>query len=436
MDLQTWFRVERPAKEQSLVPWTQRDYGPVGIEKQRACLDAWLADFKAMVPGTPRGAFLLGPSGTGKTICATTALVQAGFVIVERSALSHRTKKALEEDVVRTVRVGPPNAILMEDVDTIAAGQGGLEVITRLVNPLRGLDRPITSKDRERAASLWTIPIVCIANTCVTRGMSDLASDCLLVQFSRLPDQALISLATNVLKKERACVSHAAAAKIIRASGGDARCLVQSLEFWVRTGGMSGATDKENAMTEICSKVFEGPPDIAAASRIASKDPLSSCHMLQENYVLRDVPLDAVERVAGFMSDADLFVGEDVWGPLIDYVSVFTAGAISAHSAPSKGPPLIPGTSWSKESYLAIREKQAARARDLTRSVSFGDAETCRFLASLVRSLSAAGRYEEVCELARAYKMDAKDLDILVKADRPDALKQRHKSAYKRLLLP
>lgn len=436
MNLQTWFRVERPAKEQALVPWTQKDYGAVGIEEQRARMDAWLSDFKAMVPGTPRGAFLLGPSGTGKTMCATGALLAAGFVIVERSALSHRTKKALEEDVVRTAMVGPPNALLMEDVDTIAAGQGGLDVITRLINPLRGLNRPITAKDRERAASLWTIPIVCVANSCVTRGISDLASDCLLLNFGRLPESAMISLAWNVLVKEKACVSQAAAANIIRLAGGDARCLVQSLEYYVRTGGKSGKTDKDSTTSEICARVFEARPNVAEASTVAGKDPLSSCHMLQENYVLRDVTMDAVEKVAASMSDADLFVGEDAWGPLIRYVCVFTAGAVSVYAAPSRGPPLIPGTSWSKESYLATRVKQAARARDLMRERSVGDAETCRFLASLMRSLSDAGRYDEACELARAYKMGAKDIDVLVKADRPDALKQRHKSAYKRLLPP
>lgn len=433
MDLTTWFKKEKVPKPGACVPWTSLHSDVVeGVDAQKDALRGWVRDYVRMAPGTPKGAFLIGPPGSGKTRVAEVVLREFGLNIVERNASSHRTRRALEDDVQNTINAGLPNALIFEDVDSIVAGQGGVDYICQVVNPLRGTSKPITRKDRQHWALRFTIPIVCISNSATTRALTDLMSDSLVVRFEEASDSTLRRVADAILERERLELPESCLSEIVRNARGDARQFVNSLEYAARTGGLPHAIDKSLTPAKVAELLFAGPPlGVSDAIRLASCDPISVSHALQENYLSREANPDELLELSVVFSDCDVMTPNDS-SFAVEYVPGIVAGAVHARISGSAGPSLNPGTSWSRKSYEAMREKQLQKARDIVGGRR--SPEHVAGIAYALRRLANAQRYKEAAELASSYGLDHKGIDVVVRAVSADPLKQRHKTALKALL--
>ena len=434
--LTSWFKKETLKAKTVEFSWTVLYDVLFGLDDLLETLDSWVVSFLRREKGPPKGVRLVGPPGTGKTVAALRALRKAGLNVIERNALSTRTGRAMEDDIVHTVNMGHPNALLIEDVDSIASGQGGIETILRLVNPLRGINRPITNKDRQMAADVWTIPIICVANVVNTRSMCDLASDCLCLRFPHHSAETMVSIARHIGKTEPGLcqIEDDELLQIAGKASGDARQFVQSLEHRARTGGTSSAVDKDVSIADLTEAVFSGPrTSVSEISRMVSSDPISTWHSVQENYLLRDgVKVGEVCQISEFISDADVIAGCDGFTRTM-YIPCLSSGAIHVAVNPCTGPDILPGTSWSRKSYAATRSKHMARARDLMGRMCHFD--TVYAMASFIRSKADSGQYQDIVALCKSYGLDFKDVEAVLKVSfRSSALKQRHKTALKKLL--
>lgn len=434
--LTSWFTKEVVSRVTDTSSWVLKHRTPFGVDRQLGLLRSWLRDYMERRPGTPKGVLLTGPPGTGKTLCAVSVLASHGLNVVERNASSVRTKKAMEDDIVHTVEMGYPNALLIEDVDSIVSGQGGLETILKLVNPLRQSNKPITIKDRERVQSIWTVPIVCVANTINSRPISDLASDCLHITFEAHAPDTLLQIAECVRRTEPGALGPGPALdRVIQNSMGDARQFVLSLEYSAKTaGGELSAKDKDHTVLELAAMCFEGSKmTVGEIDKACSSDPLSTSHAVQENFLKREgIGLSDALTLAQYASDADLICTDEDWSR-VNYWPCLTFAPAHILLCPSKGEPVAPGVIWSKSSYRAARFKQIVKARD---SFYFGASkDTVYAFASIVKALATRGDYRSVAELCVQYSLDYQSLEQTLKVlFKNDSLKQRHKTALKKLL--
>jgi DNA polymerase III delta prime subunit len=379
----------------------------VGNEEARNRLKAWLSDFLDRKPGTKRAALLIGPAGTGKTTASYQALREADCQVVEQNAGAIRTRKSFEATIIQTVNSGAlfgrTNALLLPNIDVINPSLGGLDVIMHVVNPVRGLKRAIRAQDRVDAAQVWTIPIIMTTNETPKGRLSDLESDCEVINFERIPHEQLATLARHVLFQECLEVTDAEVDNACRASEGDASSLLNILQ-----SGLKASTDKADSVLEsVCQLIFQDKPvTVDTLFRATKDDVLGTTSAYFENY------LDAIEFSpdgAQLLSDADVIEGRlfqrQEW-ELLPFVGLIGCSSALSRPVVSKEKRLMPkrlsrrsvdpktsalfhGSTRSKAAFISVKQKQlcALRSRLLLEGHSDASLERMTFLGTRLRSL-------------------------------------------------
>ncbi|CAL8461254.1 g785 [Coccomyxa elongata] len=160
----------------------------LGSTIARTTLEQWLLDLRGRVPGTKRGAKIVGAIGSGKSLLARLVLTDAGYQPVVCSASEARTPKIVRERLDRVAHEGNvrrafgahedrPLAIVMDDLDALTTSErSGIAEIVAVVNPVRG-KKSLTNADRAIMASHWSIPVICICEERNDRRFAELDRD-------------------------------------------------------------------------------------------------------------------------------------------------------------------------------------------------------------------------------------------------------------------
>ncbi|GAQ92766.1 mRNA capping enzyme family protein [Klebsormidium nitens] len=273
--------------------WTEKySRYQVGNDAQVEHLENWLRDFMDRKPGTKRAALLTGPPGTGKTTTAYRVLEAAGCCVVEHNSSNVRTKLRFEAGLMETVNsgsiMGICNAILIKDVDFLNPSLGGLEVLMRLINPVRGLNRSIKAQDRAAAQLVWKIPIICTINGVPRGRLIDMESDSESIRFDRLTAVDLSKLGLHIMAMEGVIPDEQVVRHAVEVAGGDARSFLNILQ-----SGLGGATDKEVSLMDSARLILgDSPASVTSIVERTEHDALSMISIYFENYLSSGGPED------------------------------------------------------------------------------------------------------------------------------------------------
>ena len=188
----------------------------LGHAEQIKNLTVWLTNWhKDKV--LPRGAFVTGPPGIGKTTVVHLVVAACGYDVVELNASNERSASAIRrvfEEAARSAHVGKPRVIVMDEVDGMSSGdRGGIGELARIIKTC-------------------TFPIICIANERTTPRLRPIASACFDVKFSR-PFRSTIArgLMGTVVKAEGLKISAAELEELCERNGNDIRQILNFLQF-------------------------------------------------------------------------------------------------------------------------------------------------------------------------------------------------------------
>ena len=209
----------------------------LGNASAKNVLEQWLLNFRGRVPGTKRGAKIVGAIGSGKSLLARLILTDAGYQPVVCSASEARTPKIVRERLDRVAHEGNvrrafgvqedrPLAVVMDDLDALTTSErSGIVEIVALVNPVRG-KKSLTNADRVLMASHWSIPVICVCEERNDRRFVELDRDFLEVHLPNFTASDVIETCRRLeLHGCRLDIHSAIAEEIARCCDGDYRRL-------------------------------------------------------------------------------------------------------------------------------------------------------------------------------------------------------------------
>jgi hypothetical protein len=404
-------------------------------------------------PGTKRAALLTGPPGTGKTTTAYRVLEAAGCCVVEHNSSNARTKLRFEAGLMETVNsgsiMGVCNAILIKDVDFLNPSLGGLEVLMRLINPVRGLNRSIKAKDREAAQLVWKIPIICTINGVPRGRLIDMESDSESIRFDRLTTVDLSKLGNHVLAMEGVIPDEQVVKHAVEVAGGDARSFLNILQ-----SGLGGVTDKEVSLMDSARLILgDSPASFASIVEKTEHDALSMISIYFENYLSSGGPED-LATASDQLSQSDVVESRAFRNH--DFFLLKFAGTIGCSSAARQRPrggsfidmqlrlsrrnsPAFRGKVTddlffsnlrSKCSYIAIKKRQLATLRSKMMRSEAG-AETVEFVATTLTKLLRNENALAVARFLQTSGLTAEIAEDCLKISSFKAVRARDKSLLK-----
>ena len=193
----------------------------VGNEGARITFLEWVVNWKV----GSRPVLLVGPPGTGKTTLVKAAVNELGYDIVELNASDVRTKDKLYSIIPPLLRNrgvhGKKILLFLDEVDGMSprGDRGGFATLLSLL------------KDP-------TIPIVMAANAEVGEQIKELKRVATLIRFMRIAPRLLSLYLDRVLKMENAKISIQDRTRLIGASNGDVRILLNETQS-LSGGGFS-----------------------------------------------------------------------------------------------------------------------------------------------------------------------------------------------------
>lgn len=304
--------------------------GFVGNAEQVERLRAWLRDYRAQVRGTPKAAAIIGGTGVGKSLLASLALRDAGFVPVELNATDVRSGKAVRERLEKLVKESSVEAalgapvevgVVVDDLDSIGlTDKGGLTEVVTAINPLRGR-RSVKKAEREAAEARWTLPILCVSSDAHDKKVADLCRDCCEVVLEAPSDEEVVAFAGRVASAEGIDVGQDLLRKIVGVAAGDLRrvlWLLQEASYGVDVGAClddyQRAGNKERDLLENAATLLADPVSADQALQLWKRDKALLPLVLHENYPkaveARGGPaegkLAAAAEIAGVLCEADV----------------------------------------------------------------------------------------------------------------------------------
>jgi replication factor C subunit 1 len=275
---------------------------------------------------TPRGVFLSGPPGIGKTTLAHIVCREAGFTVIEMNASDCRSASQIKEQFETAVRsrvVGGRRVIIMDEVDGMSSGdRGGVGELVKLI--------------RESV-----FPFLCIANDRSGPKLRPLVNICLDLKCTR-PTKTIIAklLYDRICKSEHLTCSVRDLEHLCETSGNDIRQIINTLQF----GGSGGGKDAILRMDPFSATglLFKGGGDLDTRMNYVYLDHGLVPLMVNEAYVAaagRGAGIPGVVAAADACTQFDVYDSrihrQQTWSLLPSAViHIVHAAACSAGPAP------------------------------------------------------------------------------------------------------
>ena len=295
-----WSEKYRPQKVKEMV----------GNEEARITFLEWLVNWK----NGSKPVLLVGPPGIGKTTLVKAAVKELGYDMVELNASDVRTKENLQSIIPPLLNnasvLGRKVLLFLDEVDGISSrgDRGGFATLISL------LKEP-------------TVPIVMAANAEVGEQIKELKRVSTMIKFKRIPPRLLVLYLDHVLKSENAKLSVGDKIRLVIASSGDVRTLLNESQSLATAGfseslhPVSFSVDIDRAMSSFFSaEKVEDALDILMRSEGFYNDPRFAGYdsekrrtdklaALFSSIVTSKVDVDRLAEMLGALAYADVLVG-------------------------------------------------------------------------------------------------------------------------------
>ena len=295
-----WSEKYRPQKVKEMV----------GNEEARITFLEWLVNWK----NGSKPVLLVGPPGIGKTTLVKAAVKELGYDMVELNASDVRTKEKLQSTIPPLLNnasvLGRKVLLFLDEVDGMSSrgDRGGFATLISL------LKEP-------------TVPIVMAANAEVGEQIKELKRVSTMIRFKRIPPRLLVLYLDHVLKSENAKLNIGDKIRLVIASSGDVRTLLNESQSLATAGfseslqPVSFSVDIDRAMTSFfLAEKVEDALDILMRSEGFYNDPRFAGYdsekrrtdklaALFSSIVTSKVDVDKLAEMLGALAYADVLVG-------------------------------------------------------------------------------------------------------------------------------
>jgi replication factor C large subunit len=298
----------------------------IGQEEALKQLGLFASNFKL---SKKKAAMLYGPSGTGKTSAAYAVAKQHSWEVVEVNASDFRTAAEIDSVVGGAIKqqslFSTGKLILVDEIDGLAGNQdrGGAQALVKLIEETK-------------------FPVVLTATNPYDHKLSSLKSKSVLVEFSALEPENILSILKHICTSEKIPYEDDALMMLARRAGGDARAAINNLQVMSIVAGKltKGAVEElsdrdrtENIMTAI-QKVFKTTSlEVATkAFETVEEDTDEQFFWLDENLPKEYTNPEDLARAYDSLSKADIFKSRirrwQHWRFLV-YVSALLSGGVA-----------------------------------------------------------------------------------------------------------
>jgi len=295
-----WSEKYRPQKVKEMV----------GNEEARITFLEWLVNWE----NGSKPVLLVGPPGIGKTTLVKAATKELGYDMVELNASDVRTKEKLQSIIPPLLSnasvLGRKVLLFLDEVDGMSS-RGDRGGFTTLISLLK---EP-------------TVPIVMAANAEVGEQIKELKKVSTMIKFKRIPPRLLVLYLDHVLKGENAKLSIGDKIRLVIASSGDVRTLLNESQSLATAGfseslqPVSFSVDIDKAVAGFFSaEKVEDALDILMRSEGFYNDPRFAGYdsekrrtdklaALFSSIVTSKVDVDKLAELLGALAYADVLVG-------------------------------------------------------------------------------------------------------------------------------
>ena len=267
----------------------------IGNEEAKVSIVEW---FGKWVKGT-KPILLVGPPGTGKTTLATLCAKQFGYDLIGLNASDIRNKQRIQELLTPVLGnsslLGKP-MIFVDEVDGIhgRSDYGGVEALVDI------LKEP-------------TVPIVLAANSDSSDKMKNIKKVTKTILLKPIPPRLLRLYLESILKKEGASLSTGTLLRLVVASKGDIRSMINSTQALVT--GFEPQTEKsfQSADIEESVNAFFKAKSVNEARAILYSlriDPREKIQAFYSSVITSDLTKDDMQKMLQVISAADLIYGK------------------------------------------------------------------------------------------------------------------------------
>jgi len=296
-----WSEKYRPQKVKEMI----------GNEESRITFLEWLANWK----NGSKPILLIGPPGIGKTTLVKAATKELGYDMVELNASDVRTKESLQSIIPPLLNnasvLGRKVLLFLDEVDGMSSrgDRGGLATLISF------LKEP-------------TVPIIMAANAEVGEQIKELKRVSTVIKFRRIPPRLLALYLDHVLKSENAKMSIGDKIRLVIASSGDVRTMLNESQSLATAGfseslqPVSFSVDIDRAMAEFFSaEKVEDALNVLMRSEGFYNDPRFAGYnsekrrtdklaALFSSIVTSKVEVDKLAEMLGALAYADVLVGQ------------------------------------------------------------------------------------------------------------------------------
>ncbi len=285
-------------------PWTQQ-YLPskikdvIGQDKAAASIKKFVVNFKQE---RKKGAFLYGPTGSGKT-CSVYALArELDLEVVELNASDFRTGDAIANVVGNASKqmslFARGKIILVDEVDGVSGtrDRGGLPELSRII-------------------SETSFPVIMTANDPFDKKFSDLRKKTTMIEFEPLGTAPVFEILKKIADGEKIDYDEDTLKAVARRSGGDARAAINDFQMLsakgkLRKEDLEALSDRERIeeINTALTKIFKTTdPLIAKHSFDTVVEDLKQCMLwVDENLPKEYTKAADLARAYDYVSKADI----------------------------------------------------------------------------------------------------------------------------------